>query len=81
MWNAEIMKCLVQFSAPRCSVFFSSRFNPLQAKRRRRREETGREGGGGALENRNIYCSESPQAVPARPSGKCWLKARANVDK
>jgi len=36
---------------------------------------------GGALENRNIYCSESPQAVPARPSGKCWLKARANVDK
>jgi len=44
-------------------------------------EEEKKQGEKGSQENRNISCSESPQAVPSRPSGKCRLKARTNVDK
>jgi hypothetical protein len=47
MWNDEIMKCLVQFSAHGCSLFLSSKFNPLQTKRRRRRRNIERRGGRG----------------------------------
>jgi hypothetical protein len=75
MWYAEIMKCRVQFSAPGCNVFLSLRFNRLPAKKKRKKRE------GRGMQNINIYCSESPQAVSARPYGKGRMKARTNVGK
>jgi hypothetical protein len=43
---------------------------------REEEEEEKKQGEKGSQENRNISCSQSPQAVPSRPSGKCRLKAR-----